>query len=170
MSSHWDDLLSIFDDIDSNSEQRRSITRTFLPRMAQSGLSGAKSLSLFQEHNVGIRTSDFYSILSDIRYDENVTRDLFELEPTEKITRDYTLRSAYGLRGDIYQHVFSYGIVDDDGKFLEERNYGFTTRDLLSKQEAEEIALEEIIGRYPTTSAHIHGLTLRMTFTDETIT
>lgn len=123
------------------SQKREMIAGTIEGFIAQ-GYSASATLEIYRQHNLGIRTADFYDLWNVFNSDLTSAYRIQNVEPTGQVYEGILAESTRQLKGDylFIAEVFYYDLTSDE---MLKGHFFIDTDTLASKDRLEELLLAE---------------------------
>lgn len=163
MQNYWNDLLGFFEGYVSNSQERQSLIKVFLPDMIAQGYSQNKAFNTFKEAGYGVNFYTFRDIYNETRYSQYLDFNIIFMDNDTVIPETFMTFSNNDFKAR-YKYVVSYGVQDNDTGKLNFTTFGVSSNDRLTKSEILERSEEGIIGKYQEREGHIFGIAVRKVF------
>lgn len=132
--SFLDEQVELFASFDTTPEMRREAIRTFLPELIEEGYSRRGAGRYFREHGLSHSDTFLRSAYDEIRFNRYMDRNILFQDKDSPISELHMHITNNNIRGR-YLYVVDYGILDDENENIERREYGFSSDQMLSKNQ-----------------------------------
>lgn len=152
----WDSVLGFLSDNINTSGERRKIVYAFIPDMIDEGINQTNALRIFQNNNMGIRSSDFADIYQSFTKDNDLFVNIQSLNGDDYIAENMMQRST-SLNESRFRWIANVSYTDEDGETFVFKNFSIRSDDNRTLDEIYEELYKDIKELYNIPKESIHS-------------